>query len=162
MSTSAPLARRAGRVVLVSQEGSVLLLSGTDPRLPDAPRFWFVPGGGAADGETLEEAARRELYEEVGARVGELGPPAWRREVSFVFDGAHYHQAESFFVVRAPYFRPEPTALTDLERRAGMAARWWPLAELATTREVVHPAALASLLAAWLAEGPPPEPLVID
>jgi 8-oxo-dGTP pyrophosphatase MutT (NUDIX family) len=33
---------------------------------------WFMPGGGLKRGETLEQAARREAYEETGAELGEL------------------------------------------------------------------------------------------
>ena len=33
-------------------------------------RVWTVPGGGLELGETVEEGARREIYEEVGLRVG--------------------------------------------------------------------------------------------
>ena len=33
---------------------------------------WFMPGGGAKRGETLEAAARREALEEVGATLGDL------------------------------------------------------------------------------------------
>ena len=33
---------------------------------------WFMPGGGVKRGETLEQAARREAQEEVGAELGEL------------------------------------------------------------------------------------------
>jgi 8-oxo-dGTP pyrophosphatase MutT (NUDIX family) len=33
---------------------------------------WFLPGGGVKKKETLEAAARREAWEEVGAQLGEL------------------------------------------------------------------------------------------
>ena len=35
-------------------------------------RQWYLPGGGVRKGEMLEEAARREAAEEVGATLGEL------------------------------------------------------------------------------------------
>jgi 8-oxo-dGTP pyrophosphatase MutT (NUDIX family) len=53
------------RVMLV-QNGQVLLVRQT--YLPG----WFMPGGGVDRGETLDEAARREAREEVGAEMGEL------------------------------------------------------------------------------------------
>ena len=33
---------------------------------------WYLPGGGVKKAETLEQAARREMAEEVGARLGQL------------------------------------------------------------------------------------------
>ena len=44
---------------------------------------WYLPGGGVGRGETIEEAARREAAEELGAELGELsllGVYANRRE----------------------------------------------------------------------------------
>jgi len=55
--------------VLLLQEGSVLLV-----RHSYRPH-WHLPGGGVDRGETLEQAARREAAEEVGATL---------RSVSFV------------------------------------------------------------------------------
>lgn len=53
------------RVMLI-QNGQVLLVRQT--YIPG----WFMPGGGVKRGETLEEAARREAQEEIGAQMGEL------------------------------------------------------------------------------------------
>ena len=154
--------RRAGRVALLDVGNAVLLQSGIEPGSVDEPGFWILPGGGAMAGESLEEAVHREIYEETGARLGDLGPVVWERHVSFPFDGRHFEQHESIFVVRAERFEVKPVALTDLELRFTTGSRWWPLKELSATEETVYPPLLASLIADWLASGPPPAPLLID
>jgi len=52
--------------VMLTQNGQVLLVRQT--YMPG----WFMPGGGVKRGETLEQAARREAYEEIGAQMGAL------------------------------------------------------------------------------------------
>ena len=52
--------------VLMEQDGRVLLVEHTYEKL------WYLPGGGVKRNETLEEAARREVMEEVGAKLGSL------------------------------------------------------------------------------------------
>jgi 8-oxo-dGTP pyrophosphatase MutT (NUDIX family) len=154
--------RRAARVVILGPAGAVLLISGRDPSQPEAPTFWFAPGGGAEEGEDLQDAARREVFEETGATLAELGPVVWRRHTSFGFDGCWFDQDESFFVVRAEHFLPAPTALTELEQRATTGARWWPLDELSSSTETVYPPRLAQLIAQWLSSGPCSAPVPID
>ncbi len=145
--------RKVARVLLVDETGAVLLLSGRDPDIPSAREFWFTPGGGAEPGETLEDAARREVYEETGHLLaGDLGSVRWRRETTFEFAGVAFDQDESYFVVRTARFDPRPVAWTELERRSVTGARWWPRDELCTTDAVVHPPQLAALLATLLPE----------
>jgi 8-oxo-dGTP pyrophosphatase MutT (NUDIX family) len=52
-------------VLPVDAGGRVLLLLGYDPADPGHP-FWFTIGGGTAPGESVAEAAARELHEEAG------------------------------------------------------------------------------------------------
>jgi 8-oxo-dGTP pyrophosphatase MutT (NUDIX family) len=155
-------ARRAARVLLLDEGNAVLLLSGRDPAVQTAPVYWILPGGGAHAGEGLEQAARREVYEETGARLGELGPVVWERHVSFPFDGRQFEQDESIFVVRTRRFDVRAKALTDLEVRSTTGSRWWSADELAFTTEAVYPPNLGSLIASWLSLGPPAEPEVIE
>ena len=82
----------------------------------------------------------------------------WTRRADFFFDGRAFHQAEVFYVVRTQSFTVRATALTEDEDRFIKSWRWWPLAELATTDEVVYPVDLALLVARWLADGPPTGP----
>ncbi|HXW81046.1 MAG TPA: NUDIX domain-containing protein [Acidimicrobiales bacterium] len=156
-----PSARQAARVVLLDEANAVLLLAGRDPALQSAPGYWILPGGGAHAGERLEDTARREVYEETGARLNELGPVVWERFVSFPFDGRQFEQHESIFVVRTHRFDVQPMALTDLEVRSTTGSRWWSTEDLALTREAVYPADLASLIGRWLSSGPPVEPELI-
>lgn len=149
-------------MALLDEEEAVLLESGIDPGTVGGTGFWFLPGGGALAGESLEAAVRREVYEETGARLGELGPVVWERHVSFPFDGRQFEQHESIFVVRTARFEVEPTALTELELRLTTGYRWWPIPRLAGTTEAVYPPRLASLLEDWLSSGPPSAPLLID
>jgi len=52
---------------LVVSDGQVLLVEHHDPH--DDVTFWMPPGGGSEEGETLEDAARREVKEETGVEV---------------------------------------------------------------------------------------------
>lgn len=55
-----------GARVMIIQEGKVLLVKHT------YQTQYFLPGGRIKSGETFEQAARRELLEEVGMEVTEL------------------------------------------------------------------------------------------
>lgn len=57
---------RLGVRVMILKDGKVLLVRQT--YMPG----WFMPGGALKRGETLEQAARREAREEVGAELGAL------------------------------------------------------------------------------------------
>jgi 8-oxo-dGTP pyrophosphatase MutT (NUDIX family) len=68
--------RTTGRVLPVDPDGRVLLLHGWVPERPQEP-FWFTVGGGTEEGESLRDAAARELREEAGIAVdaASLGEP---------------------------------------------------------------------------------------
>lgn len=53
------------RIMLI-QDGQVLLVRHT------YLEGWYMPGGGVKRGESVEEAARRESREEVGAELGKI------------------------------------------------------------------------------------------
>lgn len=56
-----------GSRCLVLRGESVLLVRHTYQR-----KYWYLPGGGVERGESFAAAARREVWEETGLRVGEL------------------------------------------------------------------------------------------
>ncbi len=84
----------------VDPEGRVLLLHGWDPHHPERP-FWFTIGGAAEDGESLRDAAARELYEETRISVdpAQLGEPIAEQTIEFSWGGHHILQDQVFYAV---------------------------------------------------------------
>lgn len=129
---TAPRLRTAARIFLLDDRDRVLLMH-ERLDLDRADSHWIAPGGGLEDGETLAEAAVREVYEETGLRV-ELPPgaqPVFVDRELFRFAGQHIDQTNHYFLVRvAPDALIRATAPTEYELVIALGSRWWPLAEL--------------------------------
>jgi 8-oxo-dGTP pyrophosphatase MutT (NUDIX family) len=143
--------RRAARVLLLA-DGSVLLIKGLDPAHPDAGTWWLTPGGGVDDGETIQSAAVREVFEETGFRItpSQLGPVVATRVADFDFEHRRYRQTEYFFAAKVPAFTPENQRWDDVERRSLLEQRWWTVDDLRGTDATVYPNELAELVEAVL------------
>jgi 8-oxo-dGTP pyrophosphatase MutT (NUDIX family) len=154
--------RNAARVVLVA-DGRVLLQHGFDPGRPEAGTWWITPGGGVNEGESVEEAAVREVLEETGLHLSpaQLGPVMATRVAYFDFDGRRFRQSESFFAVHVETFTPEHHGWDEVEQRALLDHRWWSVAELRATDETVYPSELADVVQAVI-DGTLSRPIRLD
>jgi 8-oxo-dGTP pyrophosphatase MutT (NUDIX family) len=141
------ISRRAGRVLVIDAGGRVLLLHGFDPARPEEP-YWFTIGGGAESGESLAQAAARELFEETGisADAAELGEPVWHEVSEFSFDGTSYRQEQDFFELRIGSAVVMTDGLEQEEVAVIDGHRWWTVADLEATTEMFYPRDLPRLL----------------
>lgn len=150
---TAPRPRTAARIFLIDEADRVLLVH----QLLDLDRVdshWIAPGGGLEDGETLVEAAVREVYEETGVRV-ELAPdaePVFVDRELFTFAGQHIDQTNHYFLARVASDVPvEAIAPTEYEAVVVLGSRWWPLAELEVAEVARIPLDMVALIRQALA-----------
>src|SRR6267142_1990894 len=129
--TEAPLRERLTvRVLLFDRDDRLLLMKG---RFPGMPRdgAWFTVGGGAEAGETVLQAAVREVREETGFTEVAFGPVIWRSDGALTLPGGErVMMREHFIVARCGGGEPSRDGWDALERQLVLDLRWWSLVEL--------------------------------
>jgi 8-oxo-dGTP pyrophosphatase MutT (NUDIX family) len=139
--------RLTARILLLDPDGRILLMKGRLPSDPHAPGAWFTVGGGIEPGETLGEAALREIREETGFSDACVGPVLWEGEqIHHDRKGRPVRVRESFMVARCTGGEPAREGWQALEREFVDDIRWWTPAELAACVEPVFPVDLAARL----------------
>lgn len=154
-----PPIRPTARVLLLDDQDRVLLFRGRNDDDPSI-RFWFPAGGGIEPAESPRDAAIREVWEETGSRV-ELGPHIWNRRHVVSFNGTVTDLRESWFLARVTAFDIDTSRFTNDERHVIQEHRWWTVAELASTPDLLTPRDLAELLRKLLGDGPPQIPQTV-
>jgi ADP-ribose pyrophosphatase YjhB (NUDIX family) len=143
---------------VLDERDRVLLFRYRDPRQDHDDVG--TPGGGLLGDETYEDAARREMAEELLVDDLELGPALWHRTCEFDFLGTWTRVEERFFLVRIEAARL-PTYPGHLAIENVLSWDWWTLEEIDASDEAIWPSELGSLVRSLLAGGPPAEPIPI-
>ncbi len=156
--------RHTARLIILDPEDRILLIQYRATREesvvhPGLRNFWFTPGGGIEPGETAEQAALREMDEEVGLTgLPLLGEVARRTAINDLFTRAALCH-ERYFLVRTASAAFDTARLAETDQDEVLDVRWWRPDDLAASAEVLIPAAILTLTRSIIAHGAPREPV---
>jgi 8-oxo-dGTP diphosphatase len=128
--------RHVAVLILYDRHGKILLQHRTKDA-PSFPDYWGLFGGGIEDGETPEQALRREILEELEYHARFARRVAGRQ---FVRDGVAYTMH-----VFAEHYDGSPLTL-----REGQAMGWFMVQEMTDLKMVGHDRDVISAVAAEL------------
>jgi len=149
--------RPAARVIVLCDDRVLLFRADLGDR-----QVWITPGGGLNEGESAEDGARRELWEETGLTPELLGPCVWFRTHVFPWNGSMLSQEEHFFLLT---LGATPDLCFDnweeIELDQLLEHRWWTVDEIAASPDLFGPRDLALLLEPLLRGDYPSEPIIL-
>ena len=134
-SNNRPAAPQVGVGAVVFHDGAVLLVQRRNPPCADE---WAIPGGKVRLGETLQQAAEREILEETGIHI-KAGEPVFAFDLIENDESGKVCWHYAIIDLQAEYLRGEIQAADD-----AIAAAWFKPQDLAgvtvnpTTRKLLN------------------------
>jgi 8-oxo-dGTP pyrophosphatase MutT (NUDIX family) len=162
-----PPVRPAARVLVLDPAGRVLLFGArlADLATPPGPvLYWYTPGGQIEPGESMRQAAARELGEEIGLLVdpAALEGPVWLRRAIAPLLGVPMDHRETYFALRDVVHEVDVSGQTAVEAYEDQPHRWWSAEEIRRSDEIFVPAELADALQQLLTGPWPGAPRIVD
>lgn len=163
------ITRNTIKVLLLNEKNEILLLHADDPTTMTMNKkyrgpFWFPVGGKIENGETLQDAALREIYEETGIKKEEveLGPVVWFGTCNLILGGTPTHMKAQYIVAKTKKTKVCLQCPTEVERKTITGMAWFSLEKIKTCDQVIYPLVLPDHLPEILAGKYPKKPFEID
>lgn len=156
----------SARALLIDPDGRVLMMKLAGRRIVDPaallrPTFWVTPGGSLEAGESFADGLRRELREETGLEIDDIGRHVWISDKELDIAGERVLTRAHVYALRVPAFEPVVRTLTPEEADSFRGFKWWAPDEIAASRESFIPRDLADLLRPLIAGEWPVQPIRI-
>ncbi|MDC5112637.1 NUDIX domain-containing protein [Acinetobacter baumannii] len=146
--------RKSSRLLVINENHQILLFQFTHTNDALAGQsHWATVGGGLEEGETFEQTACRELYEELGVVRQNVGNYVATRNFEMMLPSAEMVISdERLFIVFIKNEELNTANWTEQEKFVISKSRWWTFDELRQTDEIVYPNNIPNILVDSLPE----------
>ncbi|MGU3313358.1 NUDIX hydrolase [Acinetobacter sp. M5A5_2a] len=140
--------RKSSRLLVINEKHQILLFQFTHTNDALAGQsYWATVGGGLEEGETFEQAACRELYEELGVVRQNVGTHVATRNFEMMLPSAEVVISEErLFIVFIKNEEVNTANWSEHEKLVISKSRWWTFDELSQTEEIVYPNNIPNIL----------------
>ena len=128
--------RKSSRAIVLNKANQIFLFQYRFDYLADSDVIWITPGGSLEEGESFEDALKRELLEELGIKFDEKCLEIYYRNPLYTLKSGEIVQSiEKFFLVCVEDETFAYTNWTDSEKKRMLQGKWWCIEEIQQSEE---------------------------
>ena len=144
--------RNSVKLILLNENNELLLMHTDDSGIQGKEgnyngKFWQMIGGKIEEGETLREAAYRELYEETGLKKEQVEvqeKPVWYGEVDLIMHGKLTRIKQNFIPAKTSSTNVSLKNLTKEEKNVCTKLEWFSLDKIKNCPDIIYPVLLTN------------------
>ena len=156
--------RKSSRAIVLNKQNQIFLFRYTFDFFAEKESVWITPGGGLEEGESFEQALKRELFEELGIELSgsDFTPQIYYRFPLYELkNGETVRSEERFYLVRLDETEFSYTNWTESENKRMTAGKWWSVEEIKASGEKFFSEDIVEILERLSSEQTPKEPIEI-
>ena len=130
------LTRKSARALVLNEQNHIFLFRYSFDFFQKEESIWITPGGALEEGESFEEALKRELYEEMGMGIKEPAPFVFYRTPLYELkNGETVQSEERFYLLYCDEEAFSYTGWSESESKRMTAGKWWSVEEIRLSEE---------------------------
>jgi len=123
--------RKSARAIVINSKNQIFLFQYMFDYLEDSKVIWITPGGSLEEGESFEDALKRELFEKLGVQITEECQEVYYRNPLYTMkNGEVIKSVEKFFLVLLDEEQFTYVNWTESEKKRMLVGKWWSLEEI--------------------------------